>query len=156
MRIAVVALFALVASPVNAGDYFLLVQADPSACGDRYASVRASPRDAVEDLEAEFLGHTPRIRAIGAIVTNGHFGFCTKEDRRAFERGVAEIGTRPRLVHEPRYRSFVVTWATDHLLQQVDAQLERTDLTPAARKRLASLREEAARALAERRRKAKG
>lgn len=142
MRVILALVLAVLALPANAGDYFLVVQADLLACRDRYASVRASAREVIDDLEVAFQDGTPRIRALRAIVMNAQLGFCTAEDRRAFERGLIEIGTRPKLVHERKYRDFVLMVATVQLVEEIGVQLGRKDLASAARKRLEHLRAE--------------
>jgi len=56
-------------------------------------------------------------------------------DRRAFEEGRVEIGAQPRGSPRSRCRDFVVMVATEPLLRELDAQLGRKDLAPAARHR---------------------
>jgi hypothetical protein len=151
MRSVVVLGIALSALRAGAGDYQLIVQRDPNACKDRYATVRASPREVADDLLFAFQDHEPRIRALRAIVMNAFVGFCTREDRQEFERLLAEIGTQARLVHERKYTDFVLMVATENLGKEIEARLGRQDLAPSARTRLEYLRDEAPRWIAFRR-----
>jgi len=145
MRFLVMLGIASAAMLARASDLQLVVQRDPSACRERYASVRASPREVTEDLLTAFQGREPRIRALRAIVMNAHIGFCTREDRLELERGLADIGTHARLAHERKYTDLVLMLATDSLVKEVEARLGRRDLAPGARRRLEFLRGEAPR-----------
>ncbi len=92
MRSLVVLGIALSAMPAGAGDFQLIIQRDPNACPERYATVRASPQQVAEDLLSAFQDREPRIRALRAIVMNAFVGFCTREDRLEFESGLARSG----------------------------------------------------------------
>ncbi len=151
MRSLVVLGIALSAMPAGAGDFRLIVQRDPNACRERYATVRASPQQVAEDLLSAFQDREPRIRALRAIVMNAFVGFCTHQDRLEFESGLAEIGTHARLIHERKYTDFVLMVATDNLVKEIEARLGRRDLAPGARRRLEYLRDEAPRWIALRR-----
>jgi hypothetical protein len=145
MRSVVVLAIALAAIRAAAGDFRLVVQRDPNACRDAYATVRAPAQEVADDLLSAFQGGEPRIRALRAIVMNASVGFCTPEDRRELERGLAKIGTQPHLVHERKYIDFVLMVATENLVNEIDARLGRKDLVPGARRRLEYLRDEAPR-----------
>lgn len=145
MRVLVMLAIALGTARARASDLQLMIQRDPSACRDSYATARATPEEVTEDLLSAFQGREPRIRALRAIVMNAHLGYCTRGDRLEFERGLVEIGTHARLVHERKYTDLVLMLATENVVKEIEARLGRRDLAAGARKRLEYLRGEAPR-----------
>lgn len=140
MRLLAGLLLAVSAAPAAAGDYFLLVQRDPRACHDRYASVRAAPEEVAAELLAFFAGREPRIPALPAVVQNGRLGFCTRRDRERFDRSLLEIGLEPRLAREDAYVGFFRLVAHPRLVRELEELLRTGRFETDVRARLERLR----------------
>ncbi len=94
--------------------------------------------EVVAELERTF---TVRGHGLSGHFANGRVSFCGAGERQAIDRGLAELGSRQRLLDVVGWRGVVAMLGSAHMVAALDEQLLRKGLAASARKRLSAARE---------------
>ena len=141
MRRALPALVLLLASAAVAGDSGLFVREDPRCdLPSRHPPVLKglTSAEVLAGLERSF---TVRGHGLWGVFTNGQVQFCGAAERRAFERGLAALGSRRRLVEGRWWRDVTGSLGSPGMLDALDEALRRQGLPAAAQRRLGAAKE---------------